>query len=296
MIRIIDEGCWKWHLPDDEGVVIEKGFVLYPGMQGKDYCPFDFPNLPNRLASVQTEKDVIHFAERYGVLGYQNLVGKTRAGDVWFKGDPVNWFLLHAKTVKFALNLTHAVQSEMKDQDIKRLIFQNTIKIPLNRVELWARDLPDDATVPAHYFAVEGDKDQIHPLIQTDTWEGHHDSIAIQIVSLLVNSNTRGIARAIGQKRRKSKAEQYCFSQQFKARCLIEAIWYHVGDAALNIQGRSTRICKECGLPFVVTDNRQEFCPGDMYSSGSLCGARWRVRKKRERDKKKRRKTHVNRT
>lgn len=285
MKKIISEGPWLWYLPDEEGALIDKGFVFYRNMQGASYSPFEWPNLPNRLAKVESENDIIHFVEKYGVLGHQILLGEEKAGDRWFLGDQVNWFLLHAKTIKFALRLIYAIQSEKTDADLKQLIFSNTIKAPLRMFEERAKET--DLTIPTHHFAIRGE-DVFRSPIQAHTWEGHHRSIAIQIVSYLIAENTKGVCRRIGINSTFNKSldrQKAQFVQQFHARTLIEAIWYQVGDVALNIQGKVIRNCKECGLPFVVTDNRQKFCPGDQWSTASACGNRYRARQKRKRDR-----------
>lgn len=276
----VHEGSWEWCLPDEEGAEIDNGHVFYSNMTGERYAPFDFPNLPNRLASVETSNDVIRFVGRYGVLGYQTFTEHQRLGDEWFEGDPVNWFLLQARTIRFALQLIQATQENQPDEKIKTLIFSNTVDVPL---KMFRTNAPDNFKVPAHHFAI-GAEDVFRAPIQAQVWEGIHDSLAMQIVGYLVNENTKGVSRVIGFPAQ-APADRRQFAQQFRARSLIEAIWYHVGDVALKVQGRTTRLCKECGLPFVVTDNRQEFCPGDQWSTASACGNRYRARQKRKRDR-----------
>jgi len=60
---------------------------------------------------------------------------------------------------------------------------------------------------------------------------------------------------------------------------LVEFIWLYVGDAAL---GRyEVRRCAECGAFFLVTDNRQRYCPPPTRGGKSRCLTRRQMREKR---------------
>lgn len=41
------------------------------------------------------------------------------------------------------------------------------------------------------------------------------------------------------------------------------------------------RVCAECGLPFVLDDQRQRFCPAEGGASESQCGRKNRMRRLR---------------
>lgn len=282
-------GCeWTWarpvhDIPDQEIVKIKDGYVFL-NQTWERYHPFNFPNLPNRLAHVESAKDITQFVERYGVLGYQELTQENPRFDTYTVGDPVDWFLQQAKTVRFALQLINAVQEDKDKEQVKKLIYSAQVQVPMR---MFVEGAPEYAKTKAHCFA-EGPETVFRPLIQPDIWEGKYKALAIQMASHLINTNSRGVSRVIGLMEKNSMPVIPCqFVQLLNGRSLIEAIWHQVGDAALNPSGKGTRICNECGLPFIVTDKRQKFCPGDEFSAGSLCGTRKRVRELRANKKKK---------
>lgn len=278
-----EEWAWAHPVMDTAGqptVVVDNGHVFY-SQAWRPYYPFEFPNLPNRLAAVDSTKDIVGFVGKYGVLGYRKLNGDDST-EVYTVGDPVDWFLLQAKTVRFALQVLNAVHEGKSDEQLKSLIYRNQIQIPLKTFITEASVTTETKT---HCFA-EGSEAVLRPVVQPGQWEGKHKALAVSIVSHLVNINTVGVRRVIGVKSSDAMpVVPFQFAQQYSAGSLIGAIWHMVGDAAINTSGKGTRICRECGLPFIVTDNRQKFCPGDKFSSESLCGTRYRVRQHRRNGK-----------
>ncbi len=276
---------WRWAKPiarktEMENVKVLNGYVFY-NQEWEPWHPFRYSNLPNQLAKIESTEKIVSFVEKYGVLGYQALIKDNPGTDTYTLGDPIDWFLQQAKTVKFALQLINAIQEETEEENLKKLIYSTQIQVPL---KMFLKNTPEKLTANAHCFA-QGPEITFITIEQPKKWEGIHRSLAIQMVSHLVNSNTKGVNRTIGLKEEGfTPVEPYQFAHTINSRSLIEAIWYQVGDTALNSQGKGTRICKECGLPFVVTDKRQQFCPDDY--SGSLCGLRYRVRNSRKNKKK----------
>ncbi len=276
---------WVWYKPlaspDGVGratVKVENGRIFYV-QRWSVYHPFSFPNLPNRLAHVESTTEAVKFVESYGVLGYQALIKEQSSDDLFTTGDPLGWFLHQAKTVRFVLQLINALQENKTDEQLSNLINNERMKVPL---KVLFKDTQEETKGPAHCFA-EGSDIVFRAALDR---EGKYNLFAVQLVSHLININSRNVVRTIGIKtKRSTPTEQYVFTQQFAFRSLIEAIWYMVGGAAVNLNRKGVQICRECGLPFIVTDKRQKFCPGDAFSSGSLCGGRNRVRKYRKSDK-----------
>lgn len=278
------EKLWVWCKPTKEAVELESGNIFYSDLW-EPYHPFDFPNLPNILAKVDNTDSAIDFVKKYGVLGYhaffpelENKAGYG-LGYVYEKGDPIDWLLAQARTVRFALHLINAINNK-DEEDTKTFILNAMVQVQANMLR---KEAPEGLKAKAHVFA-EGSKIVFRVLIQQNIWEGKYRLLAIQIVNHLVNSNSEGVQRRLLLKGNTIPETPYKFAQQLAARSLIEAIWYMVGNAALLSQeknGKGVRTCQECGLPFIITDKRQRFCPGDAFSKGSLCGARNRMKKHR---------------
>lgn len=275
---------WVWNKPiaspDGAGratVKVENGRIFY-AQRWSVYHPLNFPNLPNRLAHAESTTGAVKFVESYGILGYHSLIAEQSDDELFTTGDPLGWFLHQAKTVRFALQIINALQENKTEEQLSDLINNEMMLVPM---KVLVKDTQEETKGPAHCFA-EGADIVFRPALDR---EGKHNLIAFQLVCHLININIQNAVRTIGIKTKRSvPTEQYIFTQQFAFRSLIEAIWYMIGDAAVNLNRRGVRICQECGLPFIVTDKRQKFCPGDPFSSGSLCGGRNRIRRYRKSD------------
>lgn len=265
---------WTWAKPTNCDVALENNCIVYSGLW-HPYHPFDFPNLPNALAKVDNIKSAIEFSKKYGILGYRSFTDTTT--EVYCKGDPVEWFLAQALTIRFILFLIKAIQNN-DDEEIKSLISDTVVQVPLNT---FYENAPTGHYAPAH-ISIEG-QETVYRIFNSNYWKDKYHLFALQMVNLQINKNTEGVRRQLILNEREMNKSV----PQFASRSLIEAIWYMVGDIYLlsfEDKGKGIRTCEECGMPFIVTDKRQKFCPGDQFSKGSLCGARQRVRRARKPD------------
>ncbi|UNC92419.1 hypothetical protein [Candidatus Contubernalis alkaliaceticus] len=285
---------WKWAQPKADTVKIKDNRILWEGEWESKYYPFDFPNMPNALAKVDNAEQAVDFVKRYGFLGYFTF-DDEKTVSLLSVGEPLDWFICHAKTVKLVLYLIEAMQN--KNEKIIKSIIDSSI-VEITRKMLWegapeikkteAQKASEKVKTKAHVIAEGPNISYTDAFIQTpeillgsqilsDNPQNKYQMIAILMVSHLIDENTKRVRRTLFLGGKKLDR----FMQSFYSRSLIEAIWYMIGDAALLSQeknGKGIRTCKECGLPFIVTDKRQQFCPGDEYSKGSLCGARYRMR------------------
>lgn len=271
---------WDWKRPLPGTVRIESEVIKIEPGEWKSYRPFEFSSLPNALAKADHKEAALAFVQKYGLLGYSGLEVDSAHVDREnpYEGDPLSWFLAQASTVRFALHLL-AMLRDSDEAALAGWIKAQMISVPLKR---FIPSAPSEKyKTAAHLFAI-GTETVLNPLKEPQQWEGAHDVLAMQLVEYLVNANTVGVRRRlfVGPFEKKVRA-------QFSARALIEAIWYLVGEAALSPQeGRfsGVRFCEECGTPFIVTDKRQRYCPGDELSGASLCGSRARMRRRRKRE------------
>lgn len=288
---MLEKKRWTWSRPthpfnpsSKAAVKIENGYIFYSELW-EPYFPFDFPNLPNRLAKVDNVASATEFVNKYGVLGYHafypDMEKEYGTSYIYKKGDPIEWFLIQARTVRFALNLIGAIQ-EKDDGFIGSFIKDTTVTVPL---KMFIERTPDKTKTLAHIFAIGPETGYIRYQGEDAIMKSEQRLLALQIVEHLVNSNTEGVQRRLDFAGQWSPDKPYRLVQTFSARSLIESIWHFVGEAALLSQDKKSkgvRTCQECGLPFISTDGRQRFCPGDEFSKGSLCGARYRMRKHRK--------------
>lgn len=262
---------WSWSKPNNGEVALENNCIVYSALWSS-YHPFDFPNLPNALAKVDNVKSAIEFSKKYGILGYRSFTDTS--SEIYCKGDPVEWFLLQASTVRFVLLLIKAIQTEDVKQ-IKYLINDSVVQVPSNTFH---DGISSKHHTPVHVFS-EG-QETVYRLYNANKWKNNEYLLALQMVNLLINKNTEGVHRQLILDT--NNLDRSLF--QFASRSLIESIWYLVGDAYLlsfEKKGKGVGTCEECGLPFIMTDKRQKFCPGDKFSKESICGTRNRVRKSR---------------
>ena len=242
---------WKGKDPHIEGGVLKAG----PGPQ---YCPLEVPNLPNALAKVRDAEAAVRFAGTYGRLGYDWILPKGQL-DRRVGGDPLDWFLTQADTVRCALALVEALGRE--DENVAGAILK-----------------AQSVQTPAGFLIAKGPARVVQELfVEPDFGEPPALAAARAMVAGLVNGNTEGVHREISRM-------QGQLASGFVFPALISAIWWMLGDAAILAQeqdGAAIRLCEECGTPFVVTDRRQRFCPPEFGSKASVCGTRYRMRQHR---------------
>lgn len=327
MVRLISEP-YKQRIPNPGRVFTENGLVFFGRTLGdylgggRWYDPFDYPNLPNALARVYTEKDVVDFVQAYGMLGYRRTElpegEKTYRG---FFGEPVDWILSQARTVRFALRIINALQFP-GDAVLLDVLKTECREIRQPSPAEWEAALSavDDDQTPLASYVMESLRSKLFgfsalnhggfigsytvtvgsktvetgPLgllsyVPPEAAGRPHATRkhAQELLAFMINQNTAGIKRYLVVKDGK-------LTLRLGAWGLIEVIWHHVGEAALVAQHRNTagnvkssgiRECEECGTPFLLTDQRQRFCP-NPFGGPSLCGNRNRQRryhkKKRE--------------
>ncbi len=280
-MTIAEDGRWQWMQPFPDTVKIEADIIkVTPPWQF--YYPLEVPSLPNALAKIDHKEAAVAFVQKYGLLGYSGLgqdpihleTSKYRP----YEGDPLSWFLAQASTVRFVLNLIVMLQNN-DERALNDWIMAQAVSIPF---KVFDPSAPKEVRIPAHVLAEGQEVVHMHYSEEGPPCETYNFGIdwALSLIAFLVNVNTYGFRRRLVHYYTKKR-----LVPGLSARALIEAIWYMVGQAALSLPKSKLpviRLCEECGTPFLVTDRRQRFCPGDGFSRGSLCGARYRMRRSRQ--------------
>ena len=292
---------WAWPAAGPGNVRVKLGVIeAQPG--GKLVHPFELPDLPNSLARVQAVDDAVRFVETYGLLGRHALLPE----DQRLGGDPLDWVLEQASTVRFVMRLLWALQGP-DERELRAILDGRRVALgagnqevtlvatnpsrfltlswdieradPLQNASVDARDVREGANWGGYVVAL-GPRRQVLFHVTSPAAEGDSRSVVLRhaqdLVTLLVNGNTKGVRPTLA-------CQQGRFEWRLTARALVEAIWYHVGTMAVRArsgEGRWVRLCEECGTPFLVTDRRQRFCPPDYGSTQSRCGARARWRRR----------------
>lgn len=237
--------------PVYEDYTLEKGRNILPaGKVARYYAPILHRELPSELACIR-EGDVdalMAFVRRYGLLGYQGFAGHVRQ-------DPLPWVWAHVRTVRLimdGLSILQRRDAEAADTLLAGLTPSRT----------------EDGTppLPAVLGAQGGD-------VILSTFQGRTalDTVGFMVKTLL-GANVRGVNRVpLLEKARYIRSA-------FTYRAMVQVIYWHMLDAA---EGGSLRVCAECHRPFIVTDNRQKFCPPAGWENESLCAMRYRQRKHR---------------
>jgi hypothetical protein len=229
----------------------------------KAYEPIRRGELATELAKLTrgNEAAVIRFAERYGQLGYDQIVGSDEAQG----GDPVDWFWRHAETIRICLELTELLQEDLLEKVEPYLRSLSSPEEERQRLQL----LPSSLLIK---FAAKG---------RTDTMEiAYREKGAVALARLvrrdLINPNLEGIHRRL---QGHGKTERSFF--QFSA--LIEAAYWQLADIVEGgrLTGRVIR-CKDCKALFSQRRRGQKFCQAPLGRDESPCAVRARVRKKRQ--------------
>lgn len=258
---------WWWNAPQPGAVRVRDGKIEVEAGCWELYNPFDIPNLPNTFAKVDGQKALVVFVQEYGLLGYAGLSEDRDP----LEGDPVEWDLAHARAVRFALRL---IQARNSASEVKALLEQSVTTIPMNAVIPTA---PAGLEAVGHTFP-QGQEYRF-TLYNEEQWSKEFQTFVPYMLTTMVNGNTCGVRHRL--------CYQPILHIQLIAEALIEVIWHQVGEIAVmawHQNGSRIRSCKECGLPFIVTDKRQQFCPKAAVPgerTGSICGARYRQRNRR---------------
>lgn len=314
--RIVDT-LFTWPRPDRGRPFIGHG-IVHPGPTLGDYRrdrnpydPFQQRNLPNALARVRTEADILRFVESFGLLGYSltppmepreegadSLTEPVQLGTVEaddsrdYLGDPVDWFLAHARSVEFALRLMAALQYPGDGSLLEVLKgYRRDWRLPPQLV--WPgisygfAALSGGGFVGTYPVAIGrnhglGTPPSVSLINRGAKRPRSTREHALRLLTYMVNANTAGVTRALvvyggGAVIRRG------------AQSLIQVVWWHIGEALAD-EGYNAasadqdkdvvavRECEECGAPFFVTDRRQRFCPTDPR-----CAERNRKRRNRQR-------------
>lgn len=233
----------------------------------KEYRPADEPNLWNHLADVSTKRlEPEQFAAKYGLLGYDNLsqwdVNKVLGNDRLFlevegdkpPGDPIIWFMWHAKTVHQARELIQLLDPDADPQELRTYVER-----------LW-RD----------WYPVGGWPRKRALLAELGV-KPKPAALAHAMLREMINPNLEGIHRQLypdplGRSR-----------GLFTFRALIEMVYYHLANL-LEGKGFLNR-CEGCGKPFYSRDRRPKHCPPPPGVSISRCASLKNVRVFREKKK-----------
>jgi hypothetical protein len=284
----------RWFFPAPKATV-EEGMVrgLPTEPEGlSPYDPFERVELPAALARICDEKSALRFARRYGPLGYAGLLAAAveeayRAGDEegrkryskllwrhWREGtEPLNWVLAQARGVRLVLDLLEALE--------------------------WDNDVHVESVVRTHRFFSPDSFTESHAvfLVAKGLGLGSSERLGIrigwpynwpwpkepregarQIILSLVNENTAHVRWQL------ARNEAGGFSLAYESRALVEVAWWHVQAVAA---GGHVRLCRlpTCRSPFIVTDDRQRFCPGEFdpatgQAGRSRCASLYQKRKK----------------
>lgn len=259
---------------DDSGHLVAAGAVVTA------YAPINRPEVPGELAKVRSEADALAFAKRYGLLGFPDadrtpplgfaevaspkLPSNLRRARGWrafleqrrqhdqAPGDPIDWFLAHAATVRTIAEL--GFFSDDKAQLIRYLdqyrVRRSSEEVIALRAARGGERRPDLIEFPVNVGA---------------------PALARRIAAGLLNDN---LARA----RRHMNAET--LQSQFGLRTLLDVVYWLLADA---LTGQQLRQCLACGGIFTATSDRMKYCPPPMGLDGpSRCMNRAKVRKWRK--------------
>ena len=264
------------------GVVVLENQVL---MSGKPpgthlYMPMAHPELPFRLAHVMDDKTAREFVIKYGTLGYSRVAPhEEKVG-----GDPLWFFLGHARQVRTLLALARGLQD--RPGDLRKTLLQYMT---------WERPERDNEDAPTFRFLDRREWQTIHYVGEGgDSLEmclGDRDQVegtATDILKTVISPNVQSITPKL------DSTEQSGLRVMFGWQILLDVVYWHL----LNIVSNSKPLaqCLECGAYFQQARPHQRFCPtsqeqiaevmsGIGTRAQSRCALKYRARQHRNRRK-----------
>lgn len=160
-------------------------------------------------------------------------------------GEPLYWFMAHARTVRAARDLIICLK--LKDGNRLRELLE---------------------ALPRKQYAALGDLSEAEAFDWVTDYAAHNLMGAGQEALIgLINPNIQGVQRELHV----DSFGQLQYSFTFTA--LIQVIYWHLA-ALLNDDKLPPRFCQCCGEPFFPADPRQRYCPKPLRKSRSVCGAK----------------------
>jgi hypothetical protein len=304
---------WRRMVPWGQSVssayrVDDEGYLVEGGTAALRYMPITRPEIPGELAKVRSADDAPAFARCYGLLGFARA--DRTPGEGWFlarptppveewqalleqrrqdataPGDPVDWFLAHATTVRTIVELGHLLGTD-DERALERYLDQYRTRLPEQSAEeqrFYAPGGPG-AHVPPGMRGEEAillrvaDRGARRPGLSTFPINAPMLALGRRIVAVLLNQNLERGRRVVDRETLQSR---------FGLGCLLDVVYWHLADA---VAGRRLRQCLACGAVFTITDDRMKYCPPPMGLDGaSRCMNRAKVRRWRQGDATPRRK------
>lgn len=267
---------WKHEEPQPWSVhghyrVVASNFLQSVDPAVSEYDPLTHRELVSDFAKLHEgdEKALVQFAQTWGLLGWSELAGPKRGG---YAGDPLPWIWGHLRNVHLVLELYEYLRRDDNEK--------------LAQILGWRRA----------YHAIDGrltrvaPKEEEGPLIAVMTPDGRSDHVkfgwrepgsliapllAEDIICTIINRNLQGqITYAV-------------FPEPLRvvsySPAPLTAIYWHL--ARIVTEDHPLARCEECDALFFVTHRRQRFCPPPPHYKGSLCGAKARDRRRRQKKK-----------
>jgi len=281
------------------------------------YYPMSHPELPAELAKLadSSNEEVLQFVKRYGLLGYQQVaesspfrhsrleyylrsaveqeipvVSPKHALDFGTDkalglGDPVDWILIHASTVKMVLEIAGALNNRASlNRQIEGLVRREPYYDEYGE-GLYGEGLED---VLRFEYAQRENRRKIRYNYYAELIHPHE--AAMQVIHTVLDSNLVGVFRRIpvvsdthedaaGKRIKTSELESV-----FEFQSLLDCIYWLLADSILG--DAKIRKCLFCHRYFIAVHGKMKFCPPRKgFRGSSPCANNYRVRKFRRKEK-----------
>jgi hypothetical protein len=256
--HVIREETYMPYRGEGAAPSIVKADVLVPG--GKRIARYD-PNaeaglLNAALDVAQVKLKPAHFADRFGLLGYNYVVPRV---NVCKGGDPLNWFLAQVSTVRVAAELIERLAEAHESIGGRRFL-----------ADYLKDEIPDGPYALGGWVTeLRFQQSSRSPIL-----------VANGILRYLLNAN-------LGETGRRIQIVASGPRTVFTFRALIEVIYWQLADL---MDKSAIRRCVECGRIFTGTNSRIRFCPPASGQTISPCKSRFNVRLHRKGTKPRRKK------
>jgi hypothetical protein len=287
------------------GYSVEDGILRPQGDRTRWYFPVTARGAVSEFAAVTpgSRRDAMTFVCRWGLLGWYGIKhGEGGGADAG--GDPLPWVWAHAHGVRIALDLCSLLRREDEDaleQYLDGLTVTDTQAEAALRLGGVLRGVILSMEMPPRvkaeivklgsvaFGASRGGQDHgfIHGARDgVSVWRAPANpgeapsSVARKLIGNIVNPHLRGVFAALAYEHAGPGQGVLGLTRHYRFDSLLSVIYYHIADIAV---GGRIAVCRECGLPFVQTDRRQNFCPAPPDARESRCAARFHQREYRKR-------------
>lgn len=278
--------------------------------QATEYDPLQEIHLPQQLAKIHTDTDAVQFVQRFGLLGTLHMPGLAMPNAPARDRQAIGTFQRAAKWIRDVMDVRLHLNRVVKHAQREANGHKDRRAESLRWLRNWARTAPhpysfaliehlraNEDAPPGRSFAIDflegpfpSDLEKFATAALDGTWTLQYqqekavwldapDPIFLRhVTEWIADATTSGLRGSLTVKADSDGNFQFALAGTTS---LLDVCWFHIAHTFVFKEELRHCARPQCGIPFVVRDQRMKFC-------SSVCTDRSRKERKRAIEKAKR--------